>query len=607
MTTFDQRGQQIGIQNNFVYQIYSTNSSGRCIPLFKPPRAPHFTNRVAELEKLLGDLHVGKVITICGPGGIGKTALTAEVVWALAPEDDAPEEFPDGIIFHSFCNQPNVDIALETIALALGDEAKPTPLSGAQRALSVKKVLLVLDSTEKADDLSKILAITAGCGVIVTSQTIEDALADWEDIRPLPTNESANLLQAWCQSLKAEQDTVQKICELMGNLPLAVRLAGRYLFQRRMSASCYLEWLKSSPLEALDQGKRREQSIPVLLASSLDQVSDAAKKTLALVGQLSLAPFSSDVISESFAISDYAAEDRLGQLVNWGLLDAGDNRYQVTHALIHTYAQKHLLLDDKTFRRLIAYYLAFTQAESKKGVEGYLRLDQERPHLLSLVKRCVEQAMWESAIQLVLALNDYLNIQGYTTEWITLLEIGINAAQQFQDRQKEGSFISNLGAAYFALGQVERTIEYLEQALAISREIGHRQGEGSDLGNLGLTYHALGQVEEAIEYHEQALAISREIGHRQGEGNRLGNLGNAYRDLGQVEKAIEYYEQALEISRENGYRQSEGNQLSCLAIAYHDLGRVEKVKQCFQDALLIFEEIKSPTAEQVRRWLADLE
>ncbi len=70
----------------------------------------------------------------------------------------------------------------------------------------------------------------------------------------------------------------------------------------------------------------------------------------------------------------------------------------------------------------------------------------------------------------------------------------------------------------------------------IAKEIGDRQGEGADLGNLGLAYSDLGQVEKAIEYYEQALVIFKKIGDRRGEGADLGNLGLAYSDLGQVRK-----------------------------------------------------------------------
>ncbi len=64
---------------------------------------------------------------------------------------------------------------------------------------------------------------------------------------------------------------------------------------------------------------------------------------------------------------------------------------------------------------------------------------------------------------------------------------------------------------------------------------------------MGLAYRDLGQVEKAIEYYQQALSIDQEIGYRQGEGADLGSLGLAYRDLGQVEKARKYLEEALMI------------------------------------------------------------
>jgi hypothetical protein len=75
-------------------------------PLERPLRARYFTNREEELEKLLADLQPGRVVTLCGPGGIGKSALAAEALWALAPADEPPERFPDGIFMHQFYNQP---------------------------------------------------------------------------------------------------------------------------------------------------------------------------------------------------------------------------------------------------------------------------------------------------------------------------------------------------------------------------------------------------------------------------------------------------------------------------------------------------------------------
>src|SRR2546429_4858918 len=72
------------------------------LPLHRPRRAEHFQDRVTERAWLLSNLHPGRIVTICGPGGMGKTALVAEAIWTLAPGDTLPETFPHGIIFHTF-------------------------------------------------------------------------------------------------------------------------------------------------------------------------------------------------------------------------------------------------------------------------------------------------------------------------------------------------------------------------------------------------------------------------------------------------------------------------------------------------------------------------
>lgn len=56
-------------------------------PLHRPRRAEHFQDRLSERTWLLAHLNPGQIVTICGPGGMGKTALVAEVLWTLAPGD----------------------------------------------------------------------------------------------------------------------------------------------------------------------------------------------------------------------------------------------------------------------------------------------------------------------------------------------------------------------------------------------------------------------------------------------------------------------------------------------------------------------------------------
>jgi len=169
-----------------------------------------------------------------------------------------------------------------------------------------------------------------------------------------------------------------------------------------------------------------------------------------------------------------------------------------------------------------------------------------------------------------------LNLRQHARESIRWREAALKAARQLKHRSTEGNHLGNLGAAYRALGQVERAIEYHEQALIIAQEIcaastEHsaewmvaRRGEGNALGNLGIAYHTLGQMERAIEYHQQALATAQEIGDRHREGTHLGNLGLAYGVLEQVERAIEYCQRALAIAQEIGDKSLEADLLTII-------------------------------------------
>ncbi|MCX6048659.1 MAG: hypothetical protein NT075_26450, partial [Chloroflexi bacterium] len=254
------------------------------LPLHYPPRAEHFVGRKEELDKLLADLHLGRVVTLCGPGGIGKTALAAEAIALLAPDPSKPPvRFPDGVFFHSFYNQKEALLALEQIAISFGEELRPTPALAAQRALAGKQALLLLDGTEDADDLPSVLAVRGNCGVLVTSRRHNDAVADFQDIRPLPPEAAIKLLQLWAGKYATESVTVRSICMLIGELPLAVRLVGRYLRQKALDANEYISWLEKTPLAALDQGQRREESVPILLARSLLSISEQARQVLAVV------------------------------------------------------------------------------------------------------------------------------------------------------------------------------------------------------------------------------------------------------------------------------------------------------------------------------------
>jgi tetratricopeptide (TPR) repeat protein len=565
-----------------------TNSAPFRLPLQKPPRPEKFIGREKELADLLRGLKSGSPVTICGPGGIGKTALVSEAIWHLAPDNNPPDNFPDGIIFHDFYRQPQAALALEAIARAYGEDLRPSLSVAARRALTGREALLVLDGTEAADDLDAVLDIAGSCGVLITSHKHSDAPAEWSDLPPLPLEQSIQLLQDWGKGWATDETTSHRICELLGGLPLGVFLAGRYLAQHNQLAQEYLAWLEKTPLEALDMGERRHQSILLLLERSLEKVNTIGRASLGVAGMLSLEPFESKLIQIALGLKPREANRFLGELVNNGLLQRPGAQYRVTHSLIRTYARERLVVHRNALLRLTGYYIAFVNEQCSRGKSCYTCLDANSAHIMALQSVCRDSGDLKSARALAWAMKDYLDLQGHWTKRVSMLEIGLSAARSDGARRDEAEFLNILGITYSNLGKVHRAVECFNQSLVIFRELSNIVGESRTLGNLGLVYYFLGETDKAIEAHKQNLIIARKIGNRQGESAALNNISIAYKSQGQYRQAIEFCEQALSIDRELCDYRGEGNVLGNLGSFYHYLGDTRQAINYYDQSLAIF-------------------
>ncbi len=563
--------------------IKSTVEGGRPIriPFQRPPPVEDFIDREEELTKLLVDLQPGRVVTLCGPGGIGKSALASKAVWTLAPEDSLPDLFPDGIIYYSFDRRAETAYAYEHIVRSYDEEARDTSQAAALRTLSQRQTLLILEGTEQAVDLPTLLQTRGDCAVLITSRRQSDAVAYKQDLQPLPMDVAMELLQASRGRQITERDAADGICEMLGGLPMAICLVGRYLSETGESLEEYLEWLRETPLEALDpdEVEDRLRSVPYLLERSLTQVGDEAVRVMALSGLLALSPFSQDVVAETLQFSTSSLRRALRRLMNFGLLRRVDKRYEVTHRLLHTYASQSLSVDEEASRRLVSYFIGLAENETEEGLPGYLRLDADREHMMRVLEWCLESKQWSLALGLVFAVDTYLDIRGHWVDRVTACESGLVAARLSENLWIESACYTNLGIAYHDLGEVKRAIEYHEKALEINIEIGDRAGESKCYTNLGVAYRGLGEVKRAIGFYEKALEIKTEIGDRAGESKCYTNLGAAYHVLGEVKRAIEFYEKALEIKTEIGDRAGESKCYDVLSSLYDEMGNQEKANE----------------------------
>jgi tetratricopeptide (TPR) repeat protein len=590
-----------------------------------PSDIADFTGRKREVSELRKALEHGNgrivISALNGMGGVGKTTLAIHVAHQLAAH------YPEAqiVVDMQGTSQPLAPIeAMLRVIRAFHPQAPPAddvnqvaPIYSS--VLVGKRVLILLDNAADAAQV-RLLVPPAPCALIVTSRRrIKLEGSRWLDLDALSEKDARDLLREMLDKRRATNAQLDRLAELCGRLPLALRVAGTFL-------AVHSDWPVEEYIETLSDERQRlahlkqdDFDVEAVLELSARQLEQESVELAARWRMLAVFPASFDLAAAAAVWGAAEARASLSGLFERSLLlhNQETGRYRL-HDLVRLFVVAQL--DEATRSMTQLRHAAHYCSELDKANTLYLRGGDALKQGLALFdlewrniragQACAaacaaeENQAAELCNRFPVAGAYLLDLRQHPRERIEWLKSALIAARQLKQQGDEGAHLGNLGLAYAALGETRRAIEFYEQQLVIVREIGDRRGEGNALGNLGLAYAVLGETRRAIEYHEQYRAIAREIGDRRGEGNALGNLGIAYATLGETRRAIEFYEQQLVIAREIGDRRGEGNALSNMSLALDTLGEREQAILNAEAALKIFEQIESPYAERVRNRLA---
>lgn len=612
----DEGGLQDGLFEEFIVTGGHPNPAAvlGSTPIIDPlPRDPYFAGRDPQLNELLARIEPGQVIGLIGTGGVGKTTLIAELIVRLTPKDKQTPTFADGIFYYEFYKRPSVDVALEAIARRFGkDEAPANPQAAARRYLQGKQALLILDGAEEADNLDALLQIRQDCGVLIASRRELGVYMNYMlhlDTLPMPEavkvlmdwstrqrDEETEIYEVWTGQQQADMRLAEQICELLGRLPLALRLAGDNLGGFFDDAQTFLETLQGAPFALLEAEQRQHQSVPFLLRAMISRLDEAERQALAVVGVLSYEAFSVQVMATALAMPEFQARASLIKLTKSSLLrlvQRIEGRYQVVHRLIHTYVADPahgLTVSDAVIARLAHHCIAFANIESELGTAGYAALDKERHHLLAMLEACQARRRWAETVSLATGMSEYLYVRGHWTDRLAALKIGLSAAQKGNLKQAEATILDALGTAYSTIGKPTQAIEHYNQALDLQRELDNQFAESLLLSSLGAVYVEVGQLESAIPCFQAAIDLARQMGDQATVAEELNNLGMAYEQQGEFEEAIDCYEQSLIIARESEDGYAAGIALINLGRSFASLGWHQQATESFQQALILAHE-----------------
>nr|CAD7460543.1 unnamed protein product [Timema tahoe] len=207
-------------------------------------------------------------------------------------------------------------------------------------------------------------------------------------------------------------------------------------------------------------------------------------------------------------------------------------------------------------------------------------------------------------------LGDYLKAMQYHKHDLTL-------ARTMRDKLGEAKSSGNLGNTLKVMGKFDEAMICCKRHLEIAQELKDKLSEGRALYNLGNIYHAKGKhigrtgqqdpgefpedvrscLQQAVQYYEDNLQLMRELNETAAQGRACGNLGNTYYLLGNFKQAIHYHEERLKIAREFGDKAAERRANSNLGNSHIFLGEFESAADHYKRTLVLAQELGDRAVE----------
>ena len=161
----------------------------------------------------------------------------------------------------------------------------------------------------------------------------------------------------------------------------------------------------------------------------------------------------------------------------------------------------------------------------------------------------------------------------------------LHMKEELGDSDEIGKTHNQLGLIYWERADYPGAIQHLQQAIEIASTLNDKELEGSARNNLGLVFDERGDYKQSLEQYQRALELHRSTHFERGEGDTLGNIGGVYLLLGRFKEALPYYQQALAISDRLGLKPASSDDLGNIALCLSGTGDVDGALKNFDRAL----------------------
>ncbi|MCO5217517.1 MAG: helix-turn-helix domain-containing protein [Thermomicrobiales bacterium] len=523
-----------------------------------PNPATSFIGRVTEIEEigqLLTDPNV-RLVTLTGPGGVGKTRVALRVAEALVPH------FDDGAVFFYVATISNASDMISAIAGRLGvpDQPHRTLSDGVILALRSKRMLMVLDNLEQIPDAGIIVGeLIGGCPdltILATSRALLRVAAEHVyPVWPMDVDADSDAVTLFVSRARTVDPGFVAVPELdvaivrrLEGLPLGIELAAARV--RHLSRSALLQQLDQQ-LNFLSEGHvdtpARHQTMRNTIAWSYGLLTEDARRALRWLALLpsgvSLetaealfgASYGLNVVTElidSSLLIQRSGVDGIERYVmlqivrEYGLeqLDECRERVEAISAIHEAWCEP--------FARRIEFLLSRPQAPYWLN-----RVEAEYQNLSAHIRGLISLDRYEDALDVASAMASYQGIRGKCQEGRDQLGLLLN-----HPACAEPSLVRTRGLIFYGilcnhLSDGHAAKAPLEEATTLSRSNGNLRYEAFALMTRGITAWLLGDMMEAEALVVEARQIAETIDDSWLIASAAVNLGAIAGQRGQMDVA----------------------------------------------------------------------